>query len=103
MANLRAIYLAPEEIGRIVTPLLRRDFESYGLTDTLIKEDETFDGDPVIRVRAEVRSAVPAGKLVETLTRIHDALRAHNDERIVFLSAPGPDMSPQDDADEDMD
>ncbi|MCA1969060.1 MAG: hypothetical protein LDL42_08000 [Rhizobium sp.] len=90
MANLRAVYLAPEEIDKIVTPLLTEAFKKYGFNRASIKEDETFDGEPIIRVRADVAEAVPAKELVNTLSRIHDALRAGSDERIVFLSAPGP-------------
>lgn len=93
MASLRTIYLDPEEIERIVTPLLREGFKDYGFRGNTIAEDETFSGDPVIRVRAEVAAAVPADELVSVLSRIHDALRKKNDERFVFLSAPGPSLA----------
>lgn len=102
MASLRAVYLAPEEIDKIVTPLLSEAFKNYGFNKAYIKEDETFDGEPIIRVRAEVEEAVPARELVRILGRIHDALRAGSDERIVFLSAPGPATNaPAGDEDED--
>ncbi|MCW0001257.1 hypothetical protein OE766_23835 [Pararhizobium sp. YC-54] len=91
MVNLRATYLSPEEIDKIVSPLLTKDFEAYGYKDKSIKEDETFDGEPIIRVRANVEKAVPADEMIATLSRIHDALRSENDERFVFLSAPGPE------------
>ncbi|ATN32625.1 hypothetical protein ACO34A_02250 [Rhizobium sp. ACO-34A] len=102
MASLRAVYLAPEQIDKIVTPLLSDAFKDYGFNRASIKEDETFDGEPIIRVRADVKEAVPARELVKILGRIHDALRAGNDERIVFLSAPGPAVvAPAGDEDED--
>nr|WP_316651597.1 hypothetical protein [uncultured Gellertiella sp.] len=104
MAGLRAVYLAPEEVEKIVAPLLKEDFAAYHFRGKSIQEDETFDGDPIIRVRAEVGEAVPAAQLIQTLTRIHDALRRQNDERLVFLSAPGPNaVSPEDQGDEDVD
>jgi hypothetical protein len=90
MASLRVRYLYPQEIDDIITPLLSEAFNPYGYTDKSISEDETFDGDPIIRVRANVAQPVPAADLVETLSRIHDALRAKNEERLVLLSAPGP-------------
>lgn len=102
MASLRAIYLAPEEIERIVTPLLREGFKAYGFSGNTIAEDETFSGDPVIRVRADVATAVPADDLVSVLSQIHAALREKNDERFVFLSAPGPSIG-EPDGDEDED
>lgn len=91
MSNLRAVYLAPEEISEIVVPLLQEDFTAYGFRGQIIKEDEAYDGDPIIRVRADVGKPVPVSVQIKTLSRIHDALRAKNEERIVFLSAPGPD------------
>ena len=102
MAHLQTVYLEPQEIDRIVTPLLNESFEAYGFHGKTIEEDETFSGDPIIRVRAEVETAVPADKLVSVLGRIHDALRIHHDERVVFLSAPGPALAqPEGDEDED--
>ena len=85
-----------------MTPLLEKDFQPYGYKDRQIEEVETFDGEPVIRVRVDVDQAVPADELVQTLTRIHGALRLNNDERFVFLSAPGP-QEDNADADEDVD
>lgn len=103
MASLRAKYLSPEEIDKIVTPLLTDDFRSFGYKNNSIEEDETFDGEPVIRVRADVEQPVPAEQLVQTLNRIHDALRQQHDERFVFLSAPGPKrLSEGGDEDEDI-
>lgn len=95
MVNLRAKYLYPKEIDAIVTPLLTEAFKPYGYKDKSIKEDETFDGDPIIRVTADVAEPVPAKELAQTLSRIHDALRARDEERFVFLSAPGPDRPRQ--------
>jgi hypothetical protein len=90
MASLRARYLSPEEIDEIVTPLLMDNFKSFGFADKSIKEEETYDGEPIIRVVADVSQPVPAKELVQTASRIHDALRKKDDERLVFLSAPGP-------------
>lgn len=104
MANLRARYLYPTEIDAIVTPLLTEAFKDYGYKDKSIKEDETFDGDPIIRVTVDVAKPVPAEQLVETLSRIHDLLREKDEERFVFLSAPGPAItSGTGDEDEDED
>jgi hypothetical protein len=104
MANLRARYLYPKEIDAIVTPLLTEAFKDYGYKDKSIKEDETFDGDPIIRVTAEVAQPVPAEQLAKTLNRIHNALREKDEERFVFLSAPGPAiLSGSGDEDEDED
>lgn len=91
MANLRAKYLYPKEIDAIVTPLLAQAFAPYGYRDSSIEEDETFAGDPIIRVKVDVETAVPAEKLARTRSEIHDALRAEDEERLVFLSAPGPE------------
>jgi hypothetical protein len=101
MANLRAVYLQPDEIDAIVTPVLEQDFKRFGYRDKVIREDETFEGEPIIRVRADVEQPVPGEELVKTLTRLHAALEARNDERFVFLSAPGPEIISGDDADED--
>jgi hypothetical protein len=104
MANLRARYLYPKEIDAIVTPLLTEAFKDYGYKDKFIREDETFDGDPIIRVTADVAQPVPAEELAKTLSRIHDALRAKDEERFVFLSAPGPEkLLTGDQEDEDLD
>lgn len=104
MASLRTRYLSPDEIDQIVTPLLADGFEPFGYKSRSIKEDEAFDGEPIIRVRADVERPVPAEQLVKTRSRIHDALRAEHDERFVFLSAPGPDRElPPGDEDEDFD
>ena len=102
MASLRARYLYPQEIDDIVTPLITEAFKPYGYKDKSIKEDEAFDGDPIIRVIADVAQPVPAEKLAGTLSRIHDALRAKDDERLVLLSAPGP-QAPLSGDDEDED
>jgi hypothetical protein len=104
MANLRAKYLYPNEISDIVKPLLIKAFAPYGYKDSTISEDETFDGDPIIRVKADVAQPVPAEELAKTVSRIHDELRARDEERFVFLSAPGPDWElPHGDEDEDLD
>ncbi|MDM9647042.1 hypothetical protein [Rhizobium sp. S163] len=104
MSSLRARYLSPQEIDKIVTPLLSDDFKTFGYKDKSIKEDETYDGEPIIRVRADVEQPVPAKELVKTLSRIHDALRKLDDERFVFLSAPGPKISQSEgEDDEDLD
>jgi hypothetical protein len=95
--------LSPDEIDKIVTPLLTDDFKAFGYKDKSIKEDETFDGEPVIRVKVDVAQPVPAKELVQTLARIHDALREQSDERFVFLSAPGPEIASHGgDEDEDI-
>lgn len=101
MASLRAKYLYPQEIDDIVTPLLTEAFKPYGYKDKSIREDETFDGDPIIRVKADVDLPVPAEELARTLSRIHDALRAKEDERFVLLSAPGPQTPLSGDEDEE--
>ncbi len=102
MASLRARYLYPDEIDAIVTPLLAEAFKPFGYKDRSIKEDETFDGDPIIRVTADVAQPVPAATLSKTQSRIHDALRAKDEERFVFLSAPGPNREvPDGDEDEE--
>lgn len=103
MASLRARYLYPNEIDAIVTPLLTEAFTPYGYKDKSIQEEETFDGDPIIRVTADVAQPVPAEQLARTLSRIHDALRAKDEERFVFLSAPGPQAPYSSDDEEDLD
>jgi len=104
MTNLRAKYLYPKEIDAIVTPLLTEAFKPYGYKDKSIQEDETFAGDQIIRVKADVDQPVPAEQLAKTLSQIHDALRAQDEERFVFLSAPGPDEPlAGDEGDEDVD
>lgn len=103
MTSLRTVYLAPDDVNRIVMPLLKEGFGTYGFRGQTVEEDETFSGDPIIRVRAEVDRPVPASELVSVLGRIHAALRARNDERFVFLSAPGPARAqPEGDQDEDL-
>lgn len=103
MINLRATYLSPEQIDKLVSPVLAEGLKDYGYEGKSIKEDETFDGDPIIRLRADVRQPVPVEEQVRMLSRIHDLLRTENDERIVFFSAPGPSsQSSAEDEDEDM-
>ncbi|MGV3551419.1 hypothetical protein [Rhizobium sp.] len=100
--NIHARYLRLQEIDDLVTPLLKRDFGPFGYRDRQISEEEDFDGMPIIRLRAEVEQAVPAKELVQTLGKIHDLLRSKDEERFVFLSAPGPNpVLP--DGDEDFD
>lgn len=100
--NIHARYLRLHEIDDIVTPLLAEAFKPYGYRDKSIREEEIFDGDHVIRVRADVERPVPVEELTKALTSIHDALRAKDEERFVFLSAPGPNpVLP--DGDEDFD
>lgn len=102
MARLRTVYLTPDDIRVIVNPLMAAGFNAYGFKSSTIEEDETFSGDPIIRIRADVERAVPASETVSVLSKIHAALGAKNDERTVFLSAPGPSLSDSgDDEDED--
>ncbi|NSZ15298.1 hypothetical protein [Agrobacterium vitis] len=102
MARLRTVYLTPDDIKVIVNPLMAEGFSAYGFRSSTIEEDETFSGDPIIRIRADVTRAVPANETVSVLSKIHAALREKNDERTVFLSAPGPSLSDVgDDEDED--
>lgn len=103
MTRLRTVYLSLEDVDRIVTPLLDEGFKPYGFRGKTIEEDETFSEDPIIRIRADVEMPVPAKELVSVLSDIHLALRSRNDERFVFLSAPGPaKVHPEGDEDEDM-
>jgi hypothetical protein len=102
MINVHAKFLTVDQIRDILTPVLQSDFGRFGYRGSEIKEDETFDGMPVVRVTVDVERPVPAPEWTMTLVRLHDLLRARNDERFVFLSAPGPseDTPP---GDEDVD
>lgn len=90
MVNVHAKFLTLDQIREIVVPVLKSDFGKFGYRGSEIKEDETFDGMPVIRVTANVARPVPAPEWTITLLKLHDLLRAKDDERFVFLSAPGP-------------
>ncbi|MGV0816840.1 hypothetical protein [Martelella sp. AMO21009] len=90
MVSLRNTNLSVEKIAAIAAPLLQSDLSAYGYKGETIREDETFDGEPIIRIMVHVETAVPVEKLNGTLKKVHDLLRQDNDERLVFLSAPGP-------------
>ena len=100
MANLHIIYLKTEEVREIALPILMKRFETYGFQDAEIREEETFDGDPILRMVAHVKQQVPARTLIDANEDIHVSLREKGEERFVFLSTRRPAEAEQE-ADED--
>jgi hypothetical protein len=83
---------------------MEKSFRDYGYTSSEIREEETFDGTPVIRVIVNVRDVVPAEALSRATSGSHDLLQAQRDERFVFLSSRRPALaSEQNDDDQDVD
>lgn len=88
--NIHARYLTIEEIKPLISNVLQREFEAFGYKGAQVSEDETFDGLQIIRVNADVERPVSAEVLISTGSNLQNALRDKRDERVVFLSAPGP-------------
>ena len=100
MANLHAIYLKTQDIREIALPILKKRFKQYGFRDADVREEETFDGDPILRMVAHVEKQVPARILLDANEDIHVSLRTKGEERFVFLSTKRPGENEQE-ADED--
>lgn len=100
MVNLHTMYLQTEEVREIALPILKKRFKAYGFQTAEVREDETLDGDPILRMVAHVESTVPARTLIDANNDIHVALRGKGDGRFVFLSTKKPNED-DNDADED--
>lgn len=85
--NVHAKFLHVDELKGVLLPVLRDQLETYGFLTLDVKEDETSEGLPVVRVVADVEKTVPAAEIFATLDAAHAVLRSHGDDRIVFLSA----------------
>ena len=86
--NVHAKFLRSEELKRVAVPVMQRELERYGFHSLDIREDETSDGQPVIRLVATVDHPVPAKHFLKTLDETLKALRLEGEDRLVFLMIP---------------
>lgn len=100
MSNLHATYLTEGEVRQIALGILGKRFKAYRFQDVEVREDETFDGDAILRMVAHVESRVPPRTLIDVNDEIHQALRAMGEDRFVFLGTRLPAADAQE-ADED--
>jgi hypothetical protein len=85
--------MTDDEITKIVTKVLRREFKGLGLERVLVGSEEDFDGDSIIRVNAKLKSGTaPAERLAKALHDIRSELIARGEGRFVFLSSAQPDV-----------
>lgn len=84
--------MTDEEIRKVVTKVLRRSFKGLGLERVTVISENDFDGDPIIRVNARLRTGLaPAQRLVNALHEIRSELIGKGEDRFVFLSSAQPD------------
>lgn len=88
--NIHQRYLTVEEMKPLISNVLQQEFAAFGYKDARVREDETFDGMQIIRVNADVERPVSAEILIATGSTLQNVLRDKREERVVFLSAPGP-------------
>lgn len=84
--NVHAKFLRSEELKRVVVPVMHRELEPYGFQALDIREDETSDGQPVLRLVATVDRLVPARHFLRVLDEALKALRLEGEDRLVFLT-----------------
>ena len=101
--NVHAKFLRTDQLRHLLSPVLSEGLMAYGFHSIDVREDETADGLPILRVIAHVARAVPAEKRISAMDAAHAALRSEGEERIIFLTTPsGPEAAdPADDGDED--
>lgn len=86
------VAMTDDEIAKVVTSVLRRDFEDLGLERVLVTSEEDFDGDSIIRVNAKLKTgSAPAERLAKALHDIRSELIDRGEDRFVFLSSAQPD------------
>jgi hypothetical protein len=84
--------MTDDEIGKIVSKILRREFKGLGFEHAAVASDVDFDGDPIIRVNARLKSGrAPALRLAKALQEIRSELIKLGEDRFVFLSSAQPD------------
>jgi regulator of RNase E activity RraB len=86
MALAKLKYLDAVEVAEIATPILAREFETYGFREVQVEEIEDFDGEYIFRLNALVAQKVPAKQVIKAATAINVALRAQGELRFVNLS-----------------
>jgi hypothetical protein len=101
MANIHLAPLGLEEVRAIANDVLNRQFRPFGFGAIALREEEDFDGEPILRVIAEVTKPVPARTLIDATTDIHDALRKQGDNRFVYLGTHRPGDEDTDDEPEE--
>lgn len=89
--------MTESEVKDIASPILGKQFASYGFEGVTVEEEEDFDGENILRVIANVRDQVPAKRLIDTLDTIRAALLSQGEGRFVFLSARSQEEDVTDD------
>lgn len=78
--------LSDREAKALAEPILARRFDRFGYRQVHVAAERDFDGEPILRMTAEVGSRVPARAIIDTLDAVRKALMDSGDERFVFLS-----------------
>lgn len=90
--NQQAV-MTDDEIKKVVTKVLRREFKGLGLENVTVKSEEDFDGASIIDVNARLKSGLaPVERLTNALNEVRSELIARGEERFVFLSTAQPDL-----------
>jgi len=84
--NVHAKFLAVEEITELVQPVLADDLREYDVQNVFVAEEEAFDGDPMIRMIANVGEGVPPDVFAKVLNAVSAKRRTANEERLVLMS-----------------
>lgn len=84
--------MTDDEISKVVSGLLQRQFADLGFDHSIVASEEDFDGTSIIRVVAHFRDGpVPtAVRLIDAVHDIRTELIKHGDKRFVFLDVAFP-------------
>lgn len=83
--------MTDEEVSKIISKVLRREFKDLGFRSAVVTSDADFDGSPIIRATARLEGGrAPADRLAKALHDIRSELVRKGDNRFVFLSSAQP-------------
>ena len=84
--NIHQKYLTVEQIKDLIEPVLAVKLKAFDFKAVTVSEEVAYDGDPMLRVLADVDVGVPTTVFVETLNAVYEALRNENEDRLVLMS-----------------
>jgi hypothetical protein len=84
--NIHQKYLTVDQIKDLIEPVLAEKLKAFEFKAVTISEEVAYDGDPMLRVLADVELGVPTKVLVDALNAVYEALRNENEDRLVLMS-----------------
>jgi hypothetical protein len=91
--------MTDDEIGKVVSDVLRDRFTDLGFERSTVKSEQDFDGSSILRVTAHFKNGeLPTKRMIDAVQEIRSELITRGEERFVFLDSdfPGEEIGDED-------